>query len=161
MVDSRILEGLRASQLAVELDAGDLEVLSGEMSLRELTEGEVLVPEGTIDSHLYIVVAGALGVVKGLGTPQEEQLTAIRPGNLVGELAFIDGAVRYASLVALHASQVLSLDRARLEGLIDEHPHLVYHVMRGIVRVVHEIQRRQSVESSELTNYLYKTHGRY
>jgi hypothetical protein len=33
--------------------------------------------------------------------------------------------------------------------------------MRGIVRIVHEVQRRLSVQNAELTNYLYKTHGRY
>jgi len=29
------------------------------------------------------------------------------------------------------------------------------------VRVVHELQRRLSMQTTELTNYLYKTHGRY
>ena len=48
-----------------------------------------------------------------------------------------------------------------LEGLLDSNPHLVYRVMRAIVRVVHELQRRLSMQTAELTNYLYKTHGRY
>jgi hypothetical protein len=29
------------------------------------------------------------------------------------------------------------------------------------VRVVHDLQRRLSMQTAELTNYLYKTHGRY
>ena len=37
----------------------------------------------------------------------------------------------------------------------------VYHVMRAIIRTVHEIQRRISMHSVELANYIYKQHGRY
>jgi hypothetical protein len=37
----------------------------------------------------------------------------------------------------------------------------VYRVMRAIVRTVHEIQRRISMQSVELANYIYKQHGRY
>jgi hypothetical protein len=33
--------------------------------------------------------------------------------------------------------------------------------MRAIVRTVHAIQRRLSMQSVELTNYIYKQHGRY
>ena len=44
---------------------------------------------------------------------------------------------------------------------LETRPKVVYHVMRAIVRVVHEIQRRLSMQTAELTNYLYKTHGRY
>jgi hypothetical protein len=33
--------------------------------------------------------------------------------------------------------------------------------MRGIIRVVHETQRRLSAQAVELSNYVYKQHGRY
>jgi CRP-like cAMP-binding protein len=131
------------------------------MSLRDLKQGEVLVQEGSADDHLYVVVSGVLGVVKGAGMEEEVTLNAIRPGNLVGELSFLDGASRYASLMALSDTRVLGLSRADLERLLDSEPKVVYHVMRAIVRVVHEIQRRMSMQTAELTNYLYKTHGRY
>jgi len=56
---------------------------------------------------------------------------------------------------------VLSLERDSLESLLDAHGAVVYHVMRAIVRSVHEIQRRLSLQAVELTNYIYKQHGRY
>jgi hypothetical protein len=33
--------------------------------------------------------------------------------------------------------------------------------MRAIVRVVHQLQRRMWMQQSELSNYIYKQHGRY
>lgn len=161
MTQAAILEGLSTSRLAIELNDEERRILARAMSLRDLRQGEVLVPEGSADDHLYVVASGVLGVVKGAGMEEEVTLNAIRPGNLVGELSFLDGASRYASLVALSDTRVLSLSRADLERLLDSEPKVVYHVMRAIVRVVHEIQRRMSMQTAELTNYLYKTHGRY
>jgi len=100
-------------------------------------------------------------VVKAAGTDNEVTLNVLKPGDVVGELSFLDGATRYASLVALDGTRVLGLSRGDLEGLLDSHPHVVYRVMRAIVRVVHDLQRRLSMQTAELTNYLYKTHGRY
>jgi CRP-like cAMP-binding protein len=161
MTEAAMLEGLSASKLAVELNDDERRILAATMSLRDLKQGEVLVREGSADDHLYVVVNGVLGVVKGSGMEEEVTLNAIRPGSMVGELSFLDGASRYASLVALSDTRVLGLSRADLEGLLDRHPKVVYHVMRAIVRVVHDIQRRLSMQTTELTNYLYKTHGRY
>ena len=161
MTDAAILEGLSKSRLSVELDDAQRRILAGVVQLKDLGLGDVLVAEGTADDHLYVVVSGALGVVKAIGTPNEVTLATIRPGDVVGELSFLDGSTRYASLIALTDVRALSLSRGDLEGLLDEHPHVVYRVMRAIVRVVHDIQRRLSMQTVELTNYLYKTHGRY
>jgi CRP-like cAMP-binding protein len=161
MNDAAILEGLGKSRLAVELNDDERRVLADAMTLRDLKHGEILVQEGSADDHLYVVVSGVLGVVKGAGLEEEVTLNAIRPGDVVGELSFLDGATRYASLVALSDTRVLGLSRDALEGLLETRPKVVYHVMRAIVRVVHEIQRRLSMQTAELTNYLYKTHGRY
>ncbi len=161
MSEAAILEGLSASKLAVELNDEERRVLAGAMTLRDLKHGEILIREGSADDHLYVVVSGVLGVVKGAGLEEEVTLNAIRPGNVVGELSFLDGATRYASLVALSDTRVLGLSRTDLEKLLDTKPKVVYHVMRAIVRVVHDIQRRMSMQTAELTNYLYKTHGRY
>jgi CRP-like cAMP-binding protein len=161
MTDAAILEGLSTSKLAVELNDAERRILAAAMTPRDLKQGEILVREGSADDHLYVVASGVLGVVKGAGMEEEVTLNAIRPGNMVGELSFLDGASRYASLVALSDTRVLGLSRADLEALLETNPKVVYHVMRAIVRVVHEIQRRMSMQTAELTNYLYKTHGRY
>ena len=161
MSQTAILAGLAGSKLAVEMTDEQRNALAAVMTLRELAQGEVLVREGDSDDHLYVVAAGGIKVVKAVGTDNEVTLNILRPGDVVGELSFLDGATRYASLIAEHGTRVLGLSRGDLESLLDGNPHLVYRVMRAIVRVVHELQRRLSMQTAELTNYLYKTHGRY
>jgi CRP/FNR family transcriptional regulator, cyclic AMP receptor protein len=163
MTQATILEGLSKSKLAIEMTEEQRKALAAVMTLRDLAPGEMIVHEGASDDHLYLVVSGGVAVVKaaGGGSDDEVTLNVIRPGEVVGELSFLDGATRYASLVALDGTRVIGLSRGALEGLLDTNPQLVYRVMRAIVRVVHDLQRRLSMQTAELTNYLYKTHGRY
>jgi CRP/FNR family cyclic AMP-dependent transcriptional regulator len=161
MTHAAILEALSPSKLATEMTDEQRSALAAVMTLRDLTPGEVLVREGEVDDHLYVVATGVLGILKAAGTDNEVTLNALRPGDVAGELSFLDGATRFASLVAIGETRVLGLSRGDLERLLDSNPHVVYRTMRAIVRVVHDLQRRLTMQTTELTNYLYKTHGRY
>lgn len=154
-------DALRASRLSAELDEPQCRTLAAQVTLRELADGEVLVREDTSDTHLYVIVAGTLAVVRGAGTPEQVQLFTLGHDDTVGEMSFLDDNVHYASFVARGAARVFGLERSSLESLLDSQPHIVYRVMRAIVRRVHQIQHRLAAESAELENYVYKQHGRY
>jgi CRP/FNR family transcriptional regulator, cyclic AMP receptor protein len=155
------LDALQASRLAAELDEGECAVLCGMVSERELADQEVLVREDTTDNHLYVIAAGTLGVVRNIGTDQRLTIATLSAGDLAGELSFIDATKRHASLVALGPTRVLGLERERFESLLTTHPFIFYHVIRAIIRTVHLIQQRLSLQAAELSNYIYKQHGRY
>lgn len=154
-------DALRGSRLATEMSDAQCATLAERMTLRDLADGELLVKEGTSDSHLYVIVAGAIAVARAAGTPEEVPLFTLAAGDTVGELSFLDDHVHYASFSARGATRVLALERAQLEALLDRDPHVVYRVMRAIVRRVHQTQHRLAAQASELTNYVFKQHGRY
>jgi CRP-like cAMP-binding protein len=161
MTDQATYEALRSTKLAAELTDDQCGVLAGLVTLRELKQGETLVAEGVVDNHLYVILQGSLGVIKNAGTDQALTINTLSPGDFVGEMGFMDGSVLYASKVALGDTRVLGLERERLESVLHSHPEIVYRVMRAIIRVVHQIQRRLSMQQVELSNYIYKQHGRY
>jgi len=161
MTDPTTADALRSTRLAAELSDDELRLLAGLATLRDLKQGEVLAEEGAVDNHLYAILSGTLGVVKSHGTPGEVTINTLSAGDFMNEMGFMDGSEAYASKVALGATRVLALEREKLESLIDAHPRIVYRVMRSIIRGVHEIQRRLSMQQAELSNYIYKQHGRY
>jgi ribosome-associated toxin RatA of RatAB toxin-antitoxin module/CRP-like cAMP-binding protein len=161
MNDQPMFEALRPTKLAVELSDEQCKRLAAAMQLRDLGEGEVLVKEGDDDHHFYLIVSGKLGVVKSVGTPDQVTLNTLAAGDFAGELSWLDGSRRYASLVSMGQTRVLGLEREKLEALLDTDPQVVYRVMRAIVRAVHQIQRQLYMQQGELTNYIYKQHGRY
>ena len=106
------------------------------------------------------VVSGALAVARE-SVGQWVNLHVLTKGDLANELGFMDGRPHYAALRASGPTQVLSLEREKLESLLVREPIIVYRVMRAIFRVVHVILNRMAMQTSELTNYLYKVHGKY
>ncbi|MDP1648083.1 MAG: cyclic nucleotide-binding domain-containing protein [Rubrivivax sp.] len=161
MTESAAYEALRASHLGAELTEAQCRTLSAMLTLRDLADGEILVPEGASDNHLYALIKGSLAVARGAGSPEEMTLFMLKAGDLVGELSFLDDNVHYASVVSRGASRVFGLERWQLESLLDSEPHIVYRVMRAITRRVHQAQHRLAAQSTELSNYIFKQHGRY
>ncbi|MFO1304659.1 MAG: cyclic nucleotide-binding domain-containing protein [Burkholderiales bacterium] len=152
---------LRASRLAADLNEDEFSVLAAQVTVRDLTDGEVLVREGASDDNLYVVASGLVGVVKYIETDTKMTVATLNVGDLAGEMSFVDGTSYRSSLVAVGNARVLGLARERLESLLATHPTVVYHVMRAIIRTVHETQRRLAHQAVELSNYIYKQHGRY
>jgi CRP-like cAMP-binding protein len=155
------LDALRGSRLAAELDDAQCRTLAQQVELHDLVDDELLVREGHPDDRLFIVISGALGVVRHPQNEAPVTLHTLVAGDFAGELSFIDGTERYASLQAVGPTRVMSLRRPQLESLLKSDPEIVYHVMRAIIRTAHAIQRRLSIQSVELANYIYKQHGRY
>jgi CRP-like cAMP-binding protein len=131
------------------------------MSSRKLADGEFLITEGKADDSLHVLLQGKLEVVKRTGADEVVSLAVLREGELAGELSFIDGAEHTVGLRALCDSEVLSLKRADFEAIVDSNPQLVYKVMRAVARSAHRIVHRMNNQFVELSNYVFKQHGRY
>ena len=84
-------------------------------------------------------------------------LHTLKPGDLVGELSFMDDEPRYGTLLASGPTKVLCLGRADFETLVETEPRVVYKVMRAIMRVAHRVQRNISWQLQDLQNYVYRT----
>ena len=159
-MDASKLDLVRASALAAELSEDQRGVLAGAMVVRDLADGDVLIREGGSDNSVYVVVSGALTVARQSGS-EWIQLHVLTKGDLANELGFMDGRPHYAALRAAGPTRVLSLERQKLESLLARDPILVYRVMRAILRVVHVILNRLAMHASELSNYVFKVHGKY
>jgi CRP/FNR family transcriptional regulator, cyclic AMP receptor protein len=149
------------SYLGSELSTEEAGTLSDIMSYDELTDGDYLIQEGIADDVLHVLLEGKLEVVKNTGAGETASLAVLRDGELAGELSFIDGEAHTVGLRALCDCKVLSLRRKDFEELVERNPALVYKVMRAVARSAHRIVHRMNHEFVELSNYIYKQHGRY
>ncbi|MDH4062662.1 MAG: hypothetical protein OEU94_17775, partial [Aquincola sp.] len=62
MSEPDVHDTLRASSLAAELTDTQCRALAGLVTLRHFADGELVVREGTSDSHLYLIVTGSVTV---------------------------------------------------------------------------------------------------
>jgi NTE family protein len=93
--------------------------LSAELERLHVARGEVLVRQGELADALYVVVSGRFAVtVEG----REDAVAEIGPGQPIGEIAFLAGGRRTATVYALRDSLVLKLGRSAFETLSERNP---------------------------------------
>jgi CRP-like cAMP-binding protein len=154
-------EYLAKSRLNAELGEEALDVLSHYIRTRVVQTDEYLIEAGHMDDSLHILVSGKLEVIAPSLGSEPVTLAVLTPGDLAGEMSFVDGAAHAVGLRALVPCEVISLTRGDLESLLDSHPRVVYEVMRTIVRAAHHIVRKMNLQHVEMTRYFYKSSGRY
>lgn len=161
MNNPNICELITNSSLISDLSETQCGVLSSIATERSLDDKEVLIDQGKIDETLHIVSSGGLLVEHITAGGNPVTLYILKPGDLAGELGFIDGTEHTATLRAIGPTSVISIERKNLEALLSSKPEVVYGLMRGIVRTAHRILREMNQQSVELNNYITKVHGRY
>jgi len=155
------IEAIKTSPLGEELSDAQCTLLAGVMSACGIRDRAFLIEEGQRDDCLHVLTKGSMEVVSHTGGGEYAGLHLLRAGDMLGELGFLDGVEHSAGLRAVGNCELLRLDRASFEGLLDKDPDLVYKVMRAIVRTVHRILRNMNCQQVELTNYIARQNGRY
>jgi len=163
-IDDLILQTLHSSTLTEELRDAEIESLGQLFEVVEFKAGQALLKPGEerLKSTLVVLASGEVEATAHVGGEQAT-LHLLQPGDLAGIITFVGGNVSQisATIVAKTDCKVLLLERCKFESLLNSQPAIVYYVMRGIVRHTHGIVRRMNAQSVEMTNYLYKTGGRF
>jgi CRP-like cAMP-binding protein len=162
--DDLILQTLHSSTLTEELRDAEIESLGQLFEVMEFKAGQAILKPGEerFKNALIVLANGEVEATANIGSEQAT-LHLLRPGDLAGIITFVGGNVSQisATIVAKTDCKVLLLERCKFESLLNSQPAIVYYVMRGIVRHTHGIVRRMNAQSVEMTNYLYKTGGRF
>jgi NTE family protein len=105
--------------------------LADELEQIRVARGEVLVHQNEVSDALFIVESGRFEVsVAGRGTPIAE----IGPGSPVGEIAFLAGGVRTATVTAARDSVVMKLTREQFDRLCARNPAIWPRLTAALAR---------------------------
>jgi len=112
-------------------DLGDtiIDRLAPRVISTKIKRGAVIFRKGDIGSKLYAVRAGAVRI----STPSEEGKDAIFnlvvPGELFGEIAFLDGGQRTADAVAIDNCELMVIERRDFIPLIRDNPEVAIRLI--------------------------------
>ncbi|MBA2299257.1 MAG: Crp/Fnr family transcriptional regulator [Chloroflexi bacterium] len=119
MLGSRpVLTSLAAIPFFGALDPAALERLAAGMRTRRFRRGEVIFHIGDPGDALFVIVSGEVKISLPSETGDEAILATLRPGDVFGELALLDGAPRSASAAALSPTETVILPRDRFREVI-------------------------------------------
>lgn len=127
---------LRNNALFRELATPALTRLSELCTNRQYAKGEILFVQGDVGDSLYGVVAGEVRISANSADGQEMHLNVIRPGEVVGEIALLDGGQRSATAATTKASTIFRLPRDAFLSLLDTEPGFASHLLELLVQRV-------------------------
>lgn len=106
-----------------------IERIAKEFRMVDVKAGESIIVEGTRGETYYLIATGEASVLKGRGVGQRE-LQRLGPGDSFGEMALLADEPRSATVKALTDMELLCLDRAQFNVLMDEDARFAQRVLR-------------------------------
>ena len=104
-------EVLRRIWLFSGLSQDQLDAISSFTFRATFSPGELIVEEGRTGNRCYVIMAGEVEVVKGLGAESQRVLARRGSGEVFGEMALLGEWPRTASIRALNEVGCLGIDR--------------------------------------------------
>jgi len=121
-----IVPGWREVLAKIPLFAGfsgdELDRLAACAHERRMRRGEVLLRTGDPGQSMMIVILGEVRVQLAGVAGQQQIVSTLGAGAVIGEIALFDGKSRTADVVAATNGRLLTIDRAPLLALMAEEP---------------------------------------
>jgi CRP-like cAMP-binding protein len=118
VVGPAVIESLAQIPFFAGLQRPALERVASGMRSRRFRRGEVIFHIGDPGDALFVIVDGQVKISLPSETGDEAILATLRPGDVFGELALLDGAPRSASATAMSITETVVLPRDRFRELI-------------------------------------------
>ena len=137
-------EALRETILFAELDDEQLTHIAAAGTVQSLPRGVILFEEGDEPGEFYLVLSGRVAIAQESDDGRESLLAALGPGELFGEMGFLDGYNRSAQARSLEESTVLMVPYAELRLLYEDNPSALWSAVRLLARRLRAMDRALS-----------------
>lgn len=127
-------DGLRPDELAGLRQRG---------TVQRFRRGAVLFQEGDQADRVLVIEHGRVKIVSVTLDGREVVLAIRGPGDLLGELAAVDGQPRSAAAVAMEDMEALVVPAARFAAFLEEHPAVTYRLLKTVVERLRDADRKR------------------
>jgi len=114
------------------LDDNERSTLAEQLDVVQIPAGKLVFQVGDPGGTMYVIRGGSVEVFFRDDTGERIVLEAPGPGEVFGELSFLDGGARSASVVVVEDLEALALDRDDLDVLFRLHPQAGLDIMAAM-----------------------------
>ena len=117
----------------VDLNSAEMDRLLSQCSYRQIPEGETLLSPSIQNHYLYVIISGRFGLRFG---PDDEEipLTAVEPGECVGEMSIFDSRMPTVQVFASEPSLVLQIEQDLLWRMVSSS----HEIARNLLYIMSE-----------------------
>ena len=142
-------------RLFAELTSEDADVVLKACEERNLVGGEELFRENDPGDSLFIVQSGRVDIFKNIRGDVDRSLASFGPGDVIGEMSFIDGARRSATARTTEKSEFLVLSRQSFAKVQRDRPDIAAACFRNMAGIVaSRLRIRKAMVKLVLPNFV-------
>jgi CRP-like cAMP-binding protein len=123
----RVAELLSTARLFEGVDADGMDRIAAVAVQVDFPADGVIARQGEIGTGFFVIVSGAVRVVRDGGT-----IAILGPGDFFGELSVLDGRPRIAQVIADGRTTCLALATWDFEAVLLEEPRVTLAILRGL-----------------------------
>lgn len=125
-----------------ELDPADRQAIRSRARLRHFAAGSTLMYDGQAGTEVLVLVSGRVKVSYLTKEGREVILDFRGPGELLGEMAVVDGRPRTNSVEAIEAVDALVMTAADFKALVASSPTLANVLLQSMIRRFRDSDRK-------------------
>ncbi|KPF91130.1 Crp/Fnr family transcriptional regulator [Novosphingobium sp. AAP83] len=130
----KLAEALTAQSLFADCERAELSDIIARGNVRTFKPGQELMAQGEEGKTLFIVIKGLARVSMLAANGREIILDYAEAGHVLGEIAFLDGGERTASVEAIEPVEALVLTKAAFADIIEKHTGLALRLLKAMAR---------------------------
>jgi CRP-like cAMP-binding protein len=139
---AQLSETLAAQSLFANCEPDELSDIILRGHLKAYKRDAELMAQGDEGTTLFIILSGLARVSMVAANGREIVLDYAEPGAVLGEIAFLDGGERTASVHALDPVEALVLSRSAFNEVVSRHPGLPLRLLKAMA---HRIRQNNAV----------------
>ncbi|MBU0927835.1 MAG: cyclic nucleotide-binding domain-containing protein [Spirochaetes bacterium] len=101
---------------------------------RDFAAGDHLMKQGEDGIGLFIILSGKVKIEKTNASGASVEIASNGPGDIMGELAVLDGAKRTATVTATEPTKCLVLASWEFTSFMKAHPEVAIHILPIVVQ---------------------------
>ncbi len=148
MDQKKAVEALKAVGLFHSLSDRFLTGLAKSCTERQFETGSVLVRQGNPGVGIFVIVSGTVKIVKTNEGGKRLEIATHGPGEVIGEMSVLDGALRTADVIAEEPVTCLVLSAWDFKSFMESHPEVALEILPIVVRRFRETNAALIGESS-------------
>lgn len=118
-----------------------LRTLAAQVVSRLYADNELIVRQGDVDSELFLIVRGEVRVLLGRTGGSTAEVRRLGPGQIFGELAFMTGEPRTATVGSVTECEVLVVTREAFQEALKSCPEAAERISRILSERQEELDR--------------------
>jgi len=124
---------LADQEIFAGLDKAEIAAIENIASAFSFDSGQVLMKAGDPASAFLIIAKGTVSISVDLPRDRSRRVASIGPGQVIGEMALIDGGPRSANVTADGPVTCYAFSLSSIEELKADHPMIMEKILRNVV----------------------------